>query len=318
MLAKILKIILLIIILSALFAIGAFVYVKSYLQESITTPKTIFIPKGSTKSALKALKKSGIDIGELDYYLVKMIGYPQAGWIDLKETSMSRSEFFVRITKSKAAVKNITLIPGETKEIFFEQLSKKLDLNVTKLLNSYKKIAPYPDGVMIAETYSVPTGMSEDELIKYLVDHSLEVHKKLSQKFLKKYDQKEWFERYITTASIITKEAANAKEMPLVSAVIRNRLKKGMALQMDGTLNYKYQSHKKVTAKMLRDDNSKFNTYKNRGLPPHPICSVGVDAIQAALKPADVNYLYFVKSKNGGHSFTNSYKTHLRNIDKAR
>jgi UPF0755 protein len=318
MFAKFLKFILLIIILCALLAIAGFVYLKSYLQENITTPKTIFIPKGSTKSALKSLKKSGIDIGELDYYLVKLIGYPQAGWIDLKETSMTRSEFFVRITKSKAAVKNITLIPGETKELFFEQLSKKLDLNVTKLLNSYKKIAPYPDGVMIAETYSVPTGMSEDELVKYLIDHSLEVHKKLSQKFLKKYDEKEWFQKYITTASIITKEAANIKEMPLVSAVIRNRLKKGMALQMDGTLNYKYQSHKKVTAKMLREDNSKFNTYKNTGLPPHPICSVSLDAIKAALKPADVNYLYFVKSKDGGHSFTNSYKTHLRNIDKAR
>jgi len=318
MLAKFLKFILLIIILSALFAIGAFVYVKSYLQESITTPKTIFIPKGSTKSALKALKKSGIDIGELDYYLVKMIGYPQAGWIDLKETSMSRSEFFVRITKSKAAVENITLIPGETKELFFQELGSKLDLNVTKLLNSYKKTAPYPDGVMLAETYSIPTGMSEDELVKYLVEHSLDVHKKLSHKFLKKYDEKEWFQKYITTASIITKEAANSKEMPLVSAVIRNRLKKGMALQMDGTLNYKYQSHKKVTAKMLREDNSKFNTYKNRGLPPHPICSVSIDAIEAALKPADVNYLYFVKSKNGTHAFTNSYKTHLRNIEKAR
>jgi UPF0755 protein len=319
MFVKLLKILLILILSFVVVVIATFYYIKKvYLQEVITTPKSIYIPKGSTKSALLSLKKSGIDIGDIDYYLVRMIGYPQAGWIDLGKESMKRGEFFIRLTKSKAAVKDITLIPGETKELFFEQLSKKLDLNVTKLLNSYKEIAPYPDGVIIAETYSIPTGMSEDELVKYLVKHSLEVHKKLSQKFLKKYDEKEWFLKHITTASIITKEAANIKEMPLVSAVIRNRLKKGMALQMDGTLNYKYQSHKKVTAKMLREDNSKFNTYKNIGLPPHPICSVSLDAIKAALKPADVNYLYFVKSKDGGHSFTNSYKTHLRNIDKAR
>lgn len=318
MAVKFFKFILILILLSISFIMGSYFYVKSYLQESIQTPKIIFIPKGSTKSALKSLKDSGIDIGEYDYYLVKLIGYPQAGWINLEKESMTRSHFFQRITHSKAAVKDITLIPGETKELFFEDISKKMDLNQTLLLKEYYKSAPSADGVILADTYNFPIGISEKELIKFLIEKSLNKHKKISTDLLGKYNQKLWFEKEITIASIITKEAADIDEMPLVSAVIHNRLKKGMPLQMDGTLNYKYQSHKKVTPQMIRQDSSVYNTYKNSGLIPHPICAVTYEAISAAINPADVNYLYFVRSKNGKHSFTNSYKKHLLNINKVK
>jgi UPF0755 protein len=294
--------------------VGGFFYVQNYLQETIALPQKIFIPKGSTKSALKALQKSGIDVSDYDHYLVKLIGYPQAGWIDLGTTSMSRSKFFQGITKAKAAQSTVTLIPGETKELFFKQLEKKFGLSVTKLHTFYKEVAPYPDGVILAETYNIPKGVKERELITYLVEKSLKEHQKTSMTLLKKYDEKEWFENYITKASIITKEAANVTEMPLVSAVINNRLKKGMPLQMDGTLNYKLQSHQKVTPKMIKEDNSKFNTYKHKGLPPHPICSVTKDAIKASVHPSDVKYLYFVRTKKGKHTFSNTYKEHISHI----
>ncbi len=295
-----------------------FIYIESYLSETITTPKLIFIPKGSTKSAMSAIKKSGVDLSKLDYEIVKFIGYPQAGWIDLGSSSMSRKEFLTKITSSKAALRSIKLIPGETKENFFEQISKNSDLNTSLLLLSYEKYAPYGDGVIFADSYTIPIGMSEAELIKYLLDISLKRHKKIALKYLKEYGQKEWFEKYITIASIITKEAANIEEMPLISAVIYNRLKKGMKLQMDGTLNYKKFSHKKVTAKMIREDNSTFNTYKHIGLPPYPICAVRVEAIDAAINPADVDFLYFVKEKNGKHAFAKTYKKHLKNIKNSR
>ena len=293
---------------------GGFFYAKYYLQQIITVPSQVYIPKGSTKSAIKALHDSGIDVGELDYHLVKLIGYPQAGWITLDKNQMSRSEFLQRITHSKAALTAITLIPGETKEIFFEQLAKQLDLNNSKLLASYKKVTDIPEGVIFANTYKIPVGVKEDALIKYLVEKSIQKHRQLSMKYLKKYDQKSWFKDIITKASIIQKEAANTKEMPLISAVIHNRLKRHMKLQMDGTLNYQQYSHVKVTAKRIREDNSSYNTYKIEGLPPYPICCVSSSAIEAAIKPANVKYLYFVKGKDGKHHFSNSYKAHLKAI----
>ncbi len=287
---------------------------KLYLNSTITTKPLLFIPKGSTLSVITYLQKEGYDVDKFDYYLVKMFGYPQAGWIKLGSDKLSREEFFYKITHAKAATKDLTLIPGETKEIFFDLVSKKFDLNSTKLLDAYARLAPIEDGLIFADTYSIPIGINEYKLIEFLINKSLKKHKKLSKKILNHYDEKEWFGKYITISSIIQKEAANAKEMPLVSAVIYNRLKKGMKLQMDGTLNYARNSHKKVTSTIIKDDKSLFNTYKNSGLPPYPICAVSKEAIYAAINPSSVSYLYFVRGKNGKHIFTNTYKEHLKNI----
>ncbi len=105
--------------------------------------------------------------------------------------------------------------------------------------------------------------------------------------------------------------------MPLVSSVIQNRIKKGMKLQMDGTLNYGKYSHVKVTSSMIKEDKSTYNTYLYGGIPPAPVCNVSFDAIRAAIFPAESNHLYFMKSKNGSHDFTCNYSTHLTNIKRA-
>ena len=231
MLTKILKFILFLILLSLLLMAGGYFYLQDYLKENISVPKTLFIPKGSSKSVIHALHDKGIAVGELDYYLLKLIGYPQAGWINLDAVTMKRGEFLYKITHAKAALNTITLIPGETREIFFEQLAKKLDLNTTKLNSAYFEKTKIPEGVLIADTYHIPKGIDETALVNYLLAQSFEKHRTLAKKALNKYDEKEWFGKYVTIASIIQKEAAGNDEMPLVSAVIYNRLKKKMKLQ---------------------------------------------------------------------------------------
>ncbi len=289
-------------------------YLQDYLKTNIHNSKLIFIPKGSTRSVYNYLNKKGFCLNELDYYLLKRYGYPQAGWIDLKEKNLSRKIFFYRITHSKAFGVKFTIIPGETTQITLKNLSKKYDLNVTKLHIFYKKIAPYPEGVIFADTYTFYKDIKEEKLINILIKNSLLKHKKLSVKYLHHYNKKEWFTKYVTIASIITKEAASKVEMPKVSSVIYNRLKKGMKLQMDGTLNYGLNSHKKITAKQIKDDNSSFNTYKIKGLPPYPICIVDEKSIKAAIEPDKNNYLYFVKKDKKSHYFSTTYKEHLKNI----
>jgi len=258
--------------------------------------------------------KKKFELSTIDAYIMRFLGSPQSGWVDIGKTKLSRGDFLYKLTRAKAPVIEVMLIPGETTEIFLKESAKKLNLDFNKLKKFYIRLSPFAEGVLMPETYHIPLGIDEKHFIYYLVSTSLRRHKNISEKFFGKYDQNRWFKKYITIASIIQKEAANKQEMPLVSAVIYNRLKFGIPLQMDGTLNYGKYSHIKVTKKRIKDDNSPFNTYKFKGLPPYPVCNVSIDAIKAAIFPAKVKYLYFVKGKDGRHLFTSSYKRHLRNI----
>jgi len=228
----------------------------------------------------------------------------------------TRADFLYKITHAKAALQNITLIPGETTYVFFNQLASHLKLDREKLQTEFEKQSSIKEGVFVPNTYKIPVGISEKELIRLLLRVSHRKMQNLSKKIFGSYNEKKWF-RYVTIASIIQKESANNKEMPIVSSVIYNRLKKGMKLQMDGTLNYGKYSHIKITAKRIKEDNSMYNTYVHTGIPQTPICNVSTEAIMAAIFPAKTDYLYFMKSKKGTHDFACNYSTHLRNIRRA-
>jgi len=289
-----------------------------YISLPIKTTETISLPKGSITKTIEYLKTEGYSVNTIDtYILAYLLKQPKSGTLIIGEGSMSRISFLKKLSSAKEAINIVTLIPGETLPIFLEELAQKQQLNLSKLNEAYLKYAPYQEAGIIPDTYHVSKEMSEEKLIKTLIEQSEKRYSELAEKHLKKYDKKEWL-RVLTIASIVQKEAANKKEMPIVASVIYNRLKKDMALQMDGTLNYGKYSHVKVTPKRIKTDTSKFNTYANKGLPPYPICSVSVTAIEATLNPEETNYLYFMKNKSGVHDFAYSYKEHLRNINRAK
>ncbi|MFQ5574945.1 MAG: endolytic transglycosylase MltG [Terriglobia bacterium] len=117
----------------------------------------------------------------------------------------------------------------------------------------------------------------------------------------------------ITIASLIEEEARVPEERGLISAVIHNRLRIGMSLQIDATVQYALPAGKERLKKRDLEVDSPYNTYKRRGLPPGPIASPGLASIKAAMAPADVDYLYYVLTdpKKGAHSFTRSYDEFL-------
>ena len=286
-----------------------------YITKPLSSTQVLFIPKGSTSSIVAYLNKSTYELNIIDKIVISFLGYPQHGWIDLKSNYMTKADFLYKITKSKAALKNITLIPGETSYFFLKDLALKMNLSYEKLKNIYDKYSYKKDGSILADTYSIPYGMKEEHLLFYLFSNTNKKYEKFSQKIFGTYDKKKWY-YYISLASIIQKEAANEEEMPLVSSVIHNRLKKGMPLQMDGTLNYGKYSHIKITKQRIRNDNSQYNTYKNKGIPSDPVCAVSFSAIKAAIFPIKSDYLYFMKDKiTGKHRFTKYYKSHLNNIN---
>ncbi len=306
-------------LISFLLTIAIFVLIALifYFSMPIKTTKTVVLPKGSITKVIEHLKTQGYNLTLLDTYLLAYgLNAPKSGTLIIGGKEMSRIAFLRKLSSAKEAINVITLIPGETKVIFLEELAKNQALDVDKLNRAYDELSNYKEAGIVPETYHIPKDIDEKKLIKFLVKQSEIEYEKLAKKYLKKYDKKEW-NRILTIASIIQKEAATKEEMPIIGSVIYNRLKIGMALQMDGTLNYGKYSHIKVTPKRIKTDKSGFNTYLNRGLPPYPVCSVSKEAILAALKPKETDYLYFMKNKSGVHDFTSSYQEHLRNINRA-
>ena len=302
----------------------------SLLPVNIPYPleKKLIIAQGSTsKSIIAQLNKSGYDMGYVDYFMLSTLRKNRQYTLKESEVkfnspSLNRMDFLYKLTRAmtpiiKVDLFKITLIPGETKEIFLTQVAKKLDVNETKLFEAYNIYAKYPEAAIFSDTYLVPKQMNEEKLMKFLLVSSERTYSKLSIQAFDDYNQSRWH-RILTIASIIQKEAANNKEMPLVASVIYNRLKKNMRLQMDGTLNYGKYSHIKVTPERIKNDLSSFNTYKHRGLPDSPIGSVGKHAIKAAISPAKTDYLYFMRNKKGVHDFTNTFKKHRKNIRKVK
>lgn len=122
----------------------------------------------------------------------------------------------------------------------------------------------------------------------------------------------------LTLASIIKGETNDVEEMPRISGVYHNRLKLGMKLQADPTIQYLMKNGwKRLTYNDLLID-SPFNTYKYFGLPPAPINNPGVNAILAALYPEKHKYLFFVADGTGKHKFAKNYSEHLRNVREYR
>lgn len=286
-----------------------------YLSRPVSVSEVIFVPQGSTLGIISYLSEKNTDANKFDAVILRVMGHVQAGWIDLGAAKLSKLDFLYKLTTAKAALTQITLIPGETTAVFLQEVAKKLNLSEAKLNEFYFKFAPLEDGFLVPETYKVPLGVNEEQLAAHLVNLSKKSHEKTATELLGNYDEKRWSE-YLVTASVVQKEAANEDEMPLVASVIQNRLKKGMKLQMDGTLNYGLHSHETVTAERIRSDKSKFNTYLNEGLPPSPVCAVGLAAIRAAIRPAQSEFLYFVRDKKTGkHKFSATYEEHVGAIN---
>lgn len=274
------------------------------------TERIINLPKGSLPKIIAYLNDNGAHLNKLDALFIRFLGQPQSGFIDMGAQRLPKGAFLKALTSSKAATKEATLIPGETLYYFIRILAERFNLSPDMLQSAYDKYFPYPDGVIFPDTYHLPLGIKEDEMMKMLYELSIERHKQSAIKLLGEYNQEVWF-KHVATASIVQKEAANNDEMPLIAAVIFNRIKQNMPLQMDGSLNYGAYSHTKITPDRIRNDNSPYNTYKHKGVPPYPVGSVSLPAIEAVLKPANADYLYFVRDRSTGtHKFSKTYEEH--------
>ncbi len=169
-------------------------------------------------------------------------------------------------------------------------------------------------GYMLPQTYQLYQRSSSREII----DSIYTAFKSFMVDSLRKRAKKFGYSIHdiLTIASIVQGETNNVSEMPEIAAVYFNRLKKGMKLQADPTIQFLLKGKwKRLSYKDLQI-NSPYNTYKYAGLPPGPIDNPGKEAILATFYPAKNNYLYFVADGYEKHVFSNSYSKHLENVKK--
>lgn len=171
---------------------------------------------------------------------------------------------------------------------------------------------PTLEGYLYPATYTFPLDIPVDTVVRRMVRTYQNVW---TAERRARADSMGMSEREVVTlAAIVEKEAKVASEMPTIAAVYHNRLRIGMALQADPTVQYALGVHRARLLYAAIDSvaDNPYNTYRHPGLPPGPIASPSSRAIDAVLYPADVPYLYFVARPDGSHVFTRSLAEHNR------
>lgn len=171
---------------------------------------------------------------------------------------------------------------------------------------------PTLEGYLYPATYTFPLDPDADVVVRHLIDTYHEIWTGRRRQLADSIGLSE--REVVTLASIIEKEAVRQEEMPIISAVYHNRLRIGMALQADPTVQYALGGHRErlLYADIDSVADHPYNTYTQPGLPPGPIAAPAERAIDAALEPADVDYLYFVARPDGTHVFTRTLAEHNR------
>jgi UPF0755 protein len=180
--------------------------------------------------------------------------------------------------------------------------------------------APSLEGFLHPDTYLLPQDVSAHDLVTIMAGQFLQDWKPAWNGRLDSIGMTRL--QVVTLASIVEGEARVDSERETIAGVYHNRLRIGMALQADPTVQYAIQlatgeRKPRLFTKDYRTP-SPYNTYLHPGLPPGPVNSPGLRSIEATLYPADVPYLYFVAAPDGHHVFSRTYQEHLRAIRQVR
>lgn len=285
-----------------------------------TSQKIFVIQKGEpTVRIAENLKRQGLIRDEQVFLLfVKFRGLEnkiQAGDFRLSP-SMKPSDIAQLLTHGSLD-RWITIIEGWRAEEIAEVLKKEIETYDPKWVLELKK----REGFLFPDTYLIPKDTDISFILARFEENFNQKMRKKMHDDLKKQGLTP--QEAIILASLIEREAKFAQDRPKVASVILNRLEIGMKLDIDATVQYAlgYQTGEKTwwKKKLTNGDlktNSPFNTYVYAGLPPKPIANPGLSSIEAAISPAQTNFLYYLSDKDGHIHFAETFEEHEENIEK--
>jgi len=329
------KVLLVVGILVALGAIGAVMAVNELTErlespyQSYSAPEVLveIKPGNSTQTIARGLATAGVVRDDWTFRL--------AIWRSGRDRALQAGEYHFdrplsamqvvhKIATGQVYLRSITfpegLIISEMAQIFEAEGFGTVDeflaaAGRVELIAELDSQATNLEGYLFPETYSLPQDATANDLVEAMVTQFRQVFSVIMREATS--DRKLSVREIVTLASLIQKETGNSDEHGLVSAVYNNRLRIGMPLQCDPTVIYALQLAGLYDGNLNRrslDFDSPYNTYRYKGLPPGPIASAGRAVLDAAVRPADVSYLYFVSRNDGSHAFANTLREHNRNV----
>ena len=320
---------LLLILVAMLTGVALYRYASSPVDRLIVT-KVVDIPKGAGFFRItEIMNDAGLAANRPFFWLLALgkgaTRHIRAGEYEFTG-SQSPSEILDKLVRGEIKSYTVTLpeditVNDVAKRLLADKLINEKEfmaLAVDKeFLGSLGIEAESIEGYLFPETYQFDRSMTTREVIRVIVRQFwIEITPEMRSRAEKiGLTLNEW----LTLASIIGKESGNKDEKPFISAVFHNRLKRGMKLQSDPTAVYHLEQAGTPVKTVLRSHlktNTPHNTYLIAGLPPGPIANPGIDSLQAALYPANVNYLYFVSKNDGSHQFSSGLESHNQAVSK--
>lgn len=289
----------------------------------------VVIPSGVTfRAAADSLEQAGlISSSRFFRFYAKLSGRDRAlkPGTYLLERDLSWGGLLDALTEGRGIVHTFTIPEGFAIADMTPTIARATGVPAESLLVAMSDsalrtrvgaIGPTLEGYLFPDTYTFPDGATARDIVSALVRRFEDIW------------QEEWDTRLsalaltrheiVTLASIVEKEARVAEERPVIAAVYLNRLRRGMRLQADPTVQYALGKHvERVLYRHLEID-SRYNTYRYAGLPPGPIASPGAASLEASLFPANVPYLYFVAHPDGHHEFRTTFAEHSAAVREMR
>ncbi|MBA3520913.1 MAG: endolytic transglycosylase MltG [Gemmatimonadales bacterium] len=322
--------------MSARWLAGPVVLLAASLAACGTTSTTerVTLPPGSTFSAVTdSLLAHGV-VGNRVWFklLARIRGVDRSVHAGVYEFAPGISPWKVLdvLARGRAVSRRFTVPEGLTVSEVAALASERLEMGEDSVLaaardsSAASEVLGFParsfEGFLRPETYTLPYGMNAVELVRVMAEG------------FKAEWKREWTRRLdsigmsqlelVALASIVEGEARADEERETIAGVYHNRLRIGMPLQADPTVQYAIALKSGGRKRRLFEKDyqfpSPYNTYLHPGLPPGPVNSPGRRSIEASLYPAQVPYLYFVARPDGRHVFSRTYAEHLRAISRIR
>lgn len=293
---------------------------------------TVEIPKGAGGQEIaNILAKADVVASAESFYQLALkdsrFQAVQAGFFTLPKKSSADAAMAALVDKKNRAEGKVTIPEGARVGQIVETIAANSSITQDQLLAvldkpetlGLPKVANLnPEGYLFPATYEITPGTSAEELLRRMVGKTLDVAKSLDIGTRARALGLSG-EEVLTVASILEYEAKKDEDYPKVARVLYNRLAEGMPLQLDSTVSYVSKRKGDVfTTPEERADPSQYNTYQNAGLPPGPIGSPGEKTIEAALNPAEGDWLYFVavNLETGETVFSETFGEHNQGVAK--